>query len=166
MLAKLLEAGLGSQRTRIHGDLHLGQVLVCGSDVCIVDFEGEPLRPLKERRAKRSPMRDVAGMIRSFDYAAGVIERERKLAPGAPGEARAADLLAAFRKQAEAAFLDAYGQGRGRALDDAELDVVRAFAIEKAAYEIVYETNNRPDWVDIPLRGLANLLQRAPEQAS
>jgi maltose alpha-D-glucosyltransferase/alpha-amylase len=166
MLARLLESGLGSLRTRIHGDLHLGQVLVCGSDVAIIDFEGEPLRPLKERRAKRSPMRDVAGMVRSFDYAAGIIERERKLAPGAPGEARASKLLADFRRLAENKFLEAYGEGRGRALDEAERNVVRAFAIEKAAYEIVYETNNRPDWVDIPLRGLANLLGRAPEQST
>jgi maltose alpha-D-glucosyltransferase/alpha-amylase len=166
MLAKLLEAGLGSLRTRIHGDLHLGQVLVCGSDVSIIDFEGEPLRPLKERRAKRSPMRDVAGMVRSFDYAAGIIERERKLAPGAPGQARAAELLAEFRRLAETHFREAYGEGRGRPLDGAESQVIQAFAIEKAAYEIVYETNNRPDWVDIPLRGLANLLQRGPEPAA
>jgi maltose alpha-D-glucosyltransferase/alpha-amylase len=165
MLAKLLESGLGSLRTRIHGDLHLGQVLVCGNDISIIDFEGEPLRPMKERRAKRSPLRDVAGMVRSFDYAAGVIERERKLAAAAPSQARAAELLTEFRKLAENNFLEAYGEGRGRPLDDAERDVIRAFTIEKAAYEIVYETNNRPDWVDIPLRGLANLLKSAPEQA-
>jgi maltose alpha-D-glucosyltransferase/alpha-amylase len=166
MLAKLLENGLGSARIRIHGDLHLGQVLVCGNDVSIIDFEGEPLRPLKERRAKRSPMRDVAGVVRSFDYAAGIIERERKLAAAAPGQARATELLAEFRRLAEGNFLEAYGEGRGHPLDDAEHDVIRAFAIEKAAYEIAYETNNRPDWVEIPLRGLAELLQRTPERAA
>jgi maltose alpha-D-glucosyltransferase/alpha-amylase len=165
MLAKLLQRGAGSLRTRIHGDLHLGQVLLCGNDVCIIDFEGEPLRPLKERRAKRSPMRDVAGVVRSFDYAAGMIERERTLAASAPGQLHASELLATFRIQAEEVFLEAYGEGRGRPLDDAERDVIRAFAIEKAAYEIVYETNNRPDWVDIPLRGLANLLQQGAELA-
>jgi maltose alpha-D-glucosyltransferase/alpha-amylase len=165
MLAKLLQRGAGSLRTRIHGDLHLGQVLLCGNDVCIIDFEGEPLRPLKERRAKRSPMRDVAGVVRSFDYAAGMIERERTLAASAPGQLHASELLATFRIQAEEVFLEAYGKGRGRPLDDAERDVIRAFAIEKAAYEIVYETNSRPDWVDIPLRGLANLLQQGAELA-
>ncbi|MGH6877476.1 MAG: maltose alpha-D-glucosyltransferase [Rhizomicrobium sp.] len=164
LLAKLLANGLGTQRTRIHGDLHLGQVLVCGNDVSIIDFEGEPLKPLSERRSKRSPMRDVAGMVRSFDYAAGIIERERKLAAGAPGQARASELLKQFRNLAERRFLEAYGEGRGRPLDSGERQIVKAFGIEKAAYEIVYEVNNRPDWVDIPLRGLAECLQRAPEQ--
>jgi maltose alpha-D-glucosyltransferase/alpha-amylase len=165
LLARLLANGLGSQRTRIHGDLHLGQVLVSGGDVSIIDFEGEPLKPLHERRAKRSPMRDVAGMVRSFDYAAGIIERERKLAASAPGQARASELLRQFRMLAERKFLDAYGEGRGRPLDAGERQIIKAFAIEKAAYEIVYEVNNRPDWVDIPLRGLAELLQRGPDPA-
>ncbi|HEY3777700.1 MAG TPA: maltose alpha-D-glucosyltransferase [Rhizomicrobium sp.] len=162
-LARLLAHGAGSLRTRIHGDLHLGQVLVCGGDVSIIDFEGEPLKPLAERRSKRSPMRDVAGMIRSFDYAAGIIERERKLAAGAPGQVRAAELLKQFRAEAERRFFDAYGEGRGRPLDSGEREIVTAFAIEKAAYEIVYEVNNRPDWVDIPLRGLAQYLQQGLE---
>jgi maltose alpha-D-glucosyltransferase/alpha-amylase len=94
-----------------------------------------------------------------------MIERERTLAASAPGQLHASELLATFRIQAEEVFLEAYGEGRGRPLDDAERDVIRAFAIEKAAYEIVYETNSRPDWVDIPLRGLANLLQQGAELA-
>jgi maltose alpha-D-glucosyltransferase/alpha-amylase len=143
--------------------LHLGQVLVCGNDVSIIDFEGEPIKPLEERRAKRSPMRDVAGMARSFDYAAAIIERDRKLAAGAPGQARAAELLRAFRATAEERFLDAYGAGRGRALDERERRIIEAFAIDKAAYEIVYESANRPDWIDIPLRGLAERIARAEE---
>ena len=163
LLSSLLASGLGSPRTRIHGDLHLGQVLVCGNDVAIIDFEGEPIRPLQERRAKRSPMRDVAGMVRSFDYAASIIERERKLAAGAPGQARAHELLRAFRAIAEKRFLDAYGEGRGRALDERERRVIEAFAIQKAAYEIVYESTNRPDWADIPLRGLAERIAHAEE---
>jgi maltose alpha-D-glucosyltransferase/alpha-amylase len=162
-LATLLANGLGSTRMRIHGDLHLGQVLVCGGDVVIIDFEGEPIKPLATRRAKLSPMRDVAGMVRSFDYAAGIIERERKLAAGAPGHARASELLEEFRRLAESKFLDAYGEGRGRPLDGGERQIIEGFTIEKAAYEIVYETANRPDWVDIPLRGLARCLQREPE---
>jgi maltose alpha-D-glucosyltransferase/alpha-amylase len=164
-LARLLANGLGSVRLRIHGDLHLGQVLVCGSDIVIIDFEGEPIKPLAQRRAKRSPMRDVAGIVRSFDYAAGIMEREPKLAAGAPGQARASELLRQFRILAERKFLDAYGEGRGRALDERERRVIEAFVIEKAAYEIVYETNNRPDWVDIPLRGLAQRLQSPAEMA-
>ena len=164
-LARLLASGLGTLRFRIHGDLHLGQVLVSGNDVVIIDFEGEPIKPLAQRRAKRSPMRDLAGIVRSFDYAAGIIERERKLAAGAPGQARATELLRQFRTLAEYKFLDAYGVGRGRPLDERERRVIEAFAIEKAAYEIVYETNNRPDWVDIPLRGLAERLHRPAEMA-
>jgi maltose alpha-D-glucosyltransferase / alpha-amylase len=163
LLSSLLASGFGSPRMRIHGDLHLGQVLVCGNDVAIIDFEGEPIKPLDERRAKRSPMRDVAGMIRSFDYAASMIERERKLAAGAPGQVRAHELLRAFRAIAEERFLDAYGEGRGRALDERERRVIEAFAIQKAAYEIVYESANRPDWVDIPLRGLAERIAHAEE---
>ncbi|HEX9159408.1 MAG TPA: putative maltokinase [Rhizomicrobium sp.] len=163
LLSDLLASGLGTVRTRIHSDLHLGQVLVCGNDVAIIDFEGEPIKPLEERRAKRSPMRDVAGMVRSFDYAAALIERERKLAAGAPGQARAAELLHHFRVMAEERFFDAYGHGRGRELDERERRVIEAFTIQKAAYEIVYENTNRPDWVDIPLRGLADRVAHAEE---
>jgi maltose alpha-D-glucosyltransferase/alpha-amylase len=163
LLSSLLASGIGTPRTRVHGDLHLGQVLVCGNDVAIIDFEGEPIKPLDERRGKRSPMRDVAGMVRSFDYAAAIIERERKLAAGAPGQARAHELLRAFRAIAEERFLEAYGEGRGRALDERERHIIEAFAIEKAAYEIVYESANRPDWVDIPLRGLAERIAHAEE---
>jgi len=163
LLAQLLAKGIGSTRTRIHGDLHLGQVLVCGNDVAIIDFEGEPIKPLEERRAKRSPMRDVAGLVRSFDYAAGIIERERKLAAGAPSQARATELLGQFRNLAEQKFLEAYGHGRGWPLGDDERELIEAFVIEKAAYEIVYETRTRPELVDIPLRGLARRLQRLGE---
>jgi maltose alpha-D-glucosyltransferase/alpha-amylase len=163
LLSFLLAGGIGTPRTRVHGDLHLGQVLVCGTDVAIIDFEGEPIRSLDERRAKRSPMRDVAGMVRSFDYAAAIIERDRKLAAGAPGQARAHELLRAFRIIAEERFLEAYSEGRGRALDERERRIIEAFAIEKAAYEIVYESAYRPDWVDIPLRGLAERIARAEE---
>jgi maltose alpha-D-glucosyltransferase/alpha-amylase len=166
LLSSLLASGIGTPRTRIHGDLHLGQVLVCGNDVAIIDFEGEPIKPLEERRAKRSQMRDVAGMVRSFDYAAAMIERERRLAAGAPGQARAAELLRQFRTIAEERFLEAYGTGRGRALDERERRIIEAFAIQKAAYEIVYEAANRPDWIDIPLRGLAERIARAEEMGA
>jgi maltose alpha-D-glucosyltransferase/alpha-amylase len=158
-LQGLLLPNRGAACTRIHGDFHLGQVLVAGSDVIIIDFEGEPLKPLSERRAKLSPMRDVAGMIRSFDYAAGVVEREGQLSAAGRGHVRAHSLLDQFRYAAEAAFLAGYEDGRGKPLSRKERHLIRAFAIEKAAYEIVYEAANRPDWIDIPLRGLAALLQ-------
>ncbi|HEY3636828.1 MAG TPA: maltose alpha-D-glucosyltransferase [Rhizomicrobium sp.] len=166
MLAKLLARGIGSLRTRIHGDLDLGHVLVCGNDASIINFGGGVFRSLRERRMKRSPMRDVASVLRSFDYAAGVIEREYKFAAAAPGHARASELLTDFRRCAERNFLEAYGEGRNAGLEDAERDAIRAFCIEKAASEIVYETNNRPDWVDLPLDGLAGLFQRGSEIVS
>ncbi|MFL6689832.1 MAG: maltose alpha-D-glucosyltransferase [Alphaproteobacteria bacterium] len=158
-LQGLLLPNRGAACTRIHGDFHLGQVLVAGSDVIIIDFEGEPLKPLTERRAKLSPMRDVAGMIRSFDYAAGVVEREGQLSAAGRGHVRAHSLLDQFRHAAEGAFLAGYEEGRGKPLSRKERHLIRAFTIEKAAYEIVYEAANRPDWIDIPLRGLAALLE-------
>ena len=160
LLAKLLGNGLGSYRTRIHGDLDLAHVLVRGSDVSIIDFRGDPAKPLNKRRAKRSPMRDVAGIVWSFNYEAGIIEKERRLAAGVPGHSRASELLNQFRHLAERKFLEAYGEGRGHPLDGGERQIIEAFAIEKAAYDIVYETNTFTDRVDIPLRGLAERLQR------
>ena len=108
-------------------------------------------------------MRDVASVVDSFDAVADVIEREPKLAVGAPGQARASELLNEFRGLAERKFLDAYGEGRGRPLDNGERQIVEAFTIEKAAREIILETGKRPDWVDIRLRSLARRLQRVPE---
>lgn len=163
-LRALLLANAGAIRTRIHGDFHLGQVLVAGSDVIIIDFEGEPLKPLHERRAKLSPMRDVAGMVRSFDYAAGIVEREGQLSASGRGHVRAHSLLGEFRRVAERAFLDGYEDGRGRALSDNEKRLVTAFAIEKAAYEVAYEAAHRPDWIDIPLRGLSELVARVTRE--
>jgi maltose alpha-D-glucosyltransferase/alpha-amylase len=159
-LRALLAGTTGALRTRIHGDLHLGQVLVAGNDVIIIDFEGEPLRPLSERRAKRSPLRDVAGMLRSFDYAAGIVRRDRQLSDAGPAHLRADSLLDEFRHFAQRTFLAGYELGRGRPFDAGEQGLTTAFAIEKAAYEIVYEAAHRPDWIEIPLRGLTALLDR------
>ncbi|HEY1961316.1 MAG TPA: maltose alpha-D-glucosyltransferase [Rhizomicrobium sp.] len=159
-LKMLLADQKGAIRTRIHGDFHLGQVLVSGGDIIIIDFEGEPLKPLSERRAKLSPMRDLAGMIRSFGYAAGIVEREGQLSESGRAHLRAHNLLDLFRKSATEAFLAGYQQGRGCALSENERRLITAFAIEKAAYEIVYEAANRPDWIDIPLRGLVALVER------
>jgi maltose alpha-D-glucosyltransferase/alpha-amylase len=148
----------GRRRTRIHGDLHLGQVLVTGDDVMIIDFEGEPVRPLAERRAKDLPLRDVAGLVRSFDYAAAVAQRSAPAASETSQEQAAAN-YAEFRSLSVEAFLDGYSEeseGKG-GRHDPLLDL---FILEKAAYEVVYELANRPDWVGVPTAGLARVARR------
>ena len=144
-VARLAE---GRDRTRIHGDLHLGQVLVTGSDVMIIDFEGEPTRPLAERRAKDLPARDVAGILRSFDYAAAVAERSRP-AGADTWETRAAEGAAMFRSRAAESFL------KGYCGEEAPDPLLALFTLEKAAYEVSYEAANRPDWIGVPAAGLA-----------
>ena len=149
-----------SSRLRCHGDYHLGQVLVTEGDVVILDFEGEPAKPIEERRAKCTPLRDVAGMMRSFSYAA-------RTAIGAATETRPEDekRLAPWAELWEAwvgaAFLRAYlGATRNaRFLPSArDFDVLlRAYVLDKALYELAYELNNRPAWVHIPLAGLLQL---------
>ena len=137
----------GRLRTRIHGDLHLGQVLIAGDDVMFIDFEGEPARPLAARRAKDLPLRDVAGMMRSFDYAAAVAERSRP-AGAETWEAQAIERSAEFRARAVEALLRGYSGEAGDPL-------LTLFVLEKAAYEVSYEAANRPDWIDVPVCGLA-----------
>jgi len=171
-ISPLRQGTLGGMRIRIHGDYHLGQVLHTGKDFIIIDFEGEPLRSIGERRIKRSPLRDVAGMIRSFDYAAwAALDRHHDLIPG--GLASANATLAAAARAWSAwtahAFTTAY---MARILelnpdllgpDTAGRDLVlRAWLLEKTCYEIVYELNSRPDWVHIPLRAAISLLGEAP----
>jgi trehalose synthase-fused probable maltokinase len=143
-------------RTRLHGDYHLGQVLVSGDDVFIIDFEGEPLRPLDARRAKHSPMRDVAGMLRSFAYAGAAARRG--LQHGARSDATDALMLAMSD-----AFLAKYGSAiRGCPSFPANpthaANLLRLFLLEKALYEVNYELANRPDWLGIPLSGVLALL--------
>ena len=152
-----LRKGADHLLTRIHGDLHLGQVLVAAGDAVIVDFEGEPMKPLKERRAKHSPLRDVAGMMRSFDYVVGSVLRAAPVPAAGQSREQAAELLASFATRASSAFLRGYGKGRGRALDAREKKLLAAFMLERAAYEIVYEAKNRPDWLAIPVQGFATL---------
>jgi trehalose synthase-fused probable maltokinase len=142
-------------KTRIHGDLHLGQVLVRGEDFVITDFEGEPARPLAERRAKSSPLRDVMGMVRSFDYAPGAALRSGALAGGAGwGRVWTAEVAAAYLGGYLDTVKDAPFIPRGRA----GLAALCTFhQLEKVIYEIGYEANNRPDWVEIPVRGLFSI---------
>ena len=153
-------------KTRHHGDYHLGQVLVVNNDFQILDFEGEPARSLAERRAKNSPLRDVAGMLRSFNYAgrsalAGVADGQtERLATAEPWVRR-------WEGEARGAFLEGYVEGVGDAASYPEPGEARAlielFTIEKALYEIRYELDNRPDWVGIPVRGILDLMQEPAE---
>ena len=164
-IERLAKRAKGTIATRVHGDMHLGQVLVSGGDVALIDFEGEPSKPLSERRAKWSPLRDVAGMIRSFDYAAATVERAPKQAEGGEGTQRAHALLVRFRLLAEIALLEGYREGTERALTDAEFDLLRLFMMQKAAFEIGYEAANRPDWIGTPLCGLASLTEKFAKRA-
>ena len=155
-LRRLAKAGAGTAMTRIHGDFHLGQVLVASGDIYIIDFEGEPGRPLAERRAKASPLRDVAGLLRSFDYAAAATLDPKRITGVQVPEGERADFVRRLRDGAKRAFLDAYRES-GAAADNKEL--LDFFLIEKAAYELAYEAANRPAWMPIPIEGLADLVR-------
>ena len=143
-------------RQRIHGDIHLGQVLWDGANFSIIDFEGEPGRPVEERRRKQSPAKDLAGMLRSFDYAARA---------GLPAEAgQAGEILArrwrnSARKLFRTAYEDAIGGEPFLPADPVlRRDLVDLFELEKAFYELKYEMRNRPEWVEIPMAGLLDLV--------
>jgi maltose alpha-D-glucosyltransferase/alpha-amylase len=176
--AALLDHKLAARRIRTHGDFHLGQVLFTGRDFLIIDFEGEPARPLTERRIKRSPLRDVAGMLRSFDNAA-YSELGRQRAGGLVGRDDAAVLAgwaSYWQRWVSAAYLSSYlehlgegdaGVGDAGALDpplvppeeeDLEM-LLDVYLLEKALYEMRDALNNRPDWVGIPLAGILGLLE-------
>ena len=157
--------GANGRKIRCHGDYHLGQVLWADNDFIILDFEGEPTRSVEERSAKQSPLKDVAGMLRSFDYAAyaGLFAFTRDR----PGEfARLEPWAELWRDWVAGAFLRAYRDAAGGAAvlpADPErfAALLDAFVLDKAFYELVYELNNRPDWVRSPLRGILGLLDQA-----
>ena len=153
--------------TRVHGDFHLGQVLVVSGDAYIIDFEGEPGLPLEQRRAKTSPLTDVAGLLRSLDYAAGSIIDPKNLVAARLDAASRDTFIRRLRTGAERAFLQAYREGV-KDLPDFSVDaLLDFFLLQKAAYEIGYEAANRPTWLSIPLLGLARLADRlAPEGSS
>ncbi len=136
---------------RHHGDFHLGQTLWTGEDWVILDFEGEPARSLPERRRKRSPLRDVAGMLRSFAYAASATSLLRGVEPAADWEQRArAEFLDGYRSTIDPTLVPA-----GSAMDR----LLAVFELEKAVYELRYELNNRPEWVKIPVAGVLRMLE-------
>jgi maltokinase len=136
---------------RVHGDFHLGQTLWDGEDWVILDFEGEPARSLPERRRKRSPLRDVAGMLGSFGYAASAAEVLRDTPAPSDWEERARDeFLEGYRGTVDRSLVPS-----GTAMDK----LLKVFELEKAVYELRYELNNRPDWVRIPVLGLARMLE-------
>ena len=155
-----------SCRTRIHGDYHLGQVLYTGSDFVIIDFEGEPARPIEERRKKKSPLQDVAGMLRSFHYAAHAGLRSLKNESTAASGVHSHLLLdwaenwsAWIGRQFLGQYLDTSNGACYLPTDPRELqNFLRLHLLEKAIYELAYELNNRPDWIEIPLIGITKLL--------
>ena len=160
----LAEHSRGGMTIRIHGDFHLGQILVSQSDAYLIDFEGEPLRPLEQRRRKTTALRDVAGFLRSLDYAAASLELpDNDSSPQAIRDRRAR-LLKQFRKESATAFLRGYWHSvRGAKpldLGPAKEPLLNLMLLEKAAYEISYEAANRPNWLPIPLRGFAAVADR------
>jgi maltose alpha-D-glucosyltransferase/alpha-amylase len=164
----LLENKIEGLRIRVHGDFHLGQILCTGNDFIIMDFEGEPARSLGERRLKRSPLRDVAGMLRSFQYAAySALFDLEKVGLLKSEDMEGVEPLARFWYEwVSVSYLKAY------------VDTIHSFpllvqpaneitallnvyVLEKAVYELGYEINNRPEWLGIPLRGIRNLIAKS-----
>jgi maltose alpha-D-glucosyltransferase/alpha-amylase len=161
MMRRIINKRIDAARIRLHGDLHLGQVLFTGADFVIIDFEGEPGRPINERRYKRSALRDAVGMVRSFSYAVHAVLRS--------GRVRAEDIARltpwghAWSSAISAVFLKSYLEAlHGTALVPTHADITNLllefYEIEKVIYEVEYELNNRPDWLHIPLAGLTNIL--------
>ena len=164
-IERLIAAGEGARLHRIHGDFHLGQVLVAQGDAVIIDFEGEPALPVEARRAKDSGWRDVAGILRSLDYAV----RARRRPSQAAGDANFGRLADLFQARVPQTLLDAYRKGAGIDARGAEAErddaLLRLFLLEKAAYEVTYEMDNRPDWLPIALGSLARLVADLPPDA-
>jgi maltose alpha-D-glucosyltransferase/alpha-amylase len=163
---QIMEVKISSMRIRCHGDFHLGQVMFTGKDFIFIDFEGEPDRSLGERRLKRSPMRDVAGMLRSFHYAAHKALLNEQ-ASGMIREEAASNLETTvhfWQCCVSACFLSSYLDTAGdadfcpRSRDELRV-LLRIFLLEKAMYELGYELNNRPEWLRVPLAGIRELVR-------
>lgn len=168
MIQAMLPVAVDAVITRYHGDFHLGQVLRVNQDFILIDFEGEPGRSLQQRRSKHSPLQDVAGMLRSFNYAA-----HSALTQAVAGHAASVDLLEPFvidwERRARTVFLAAYREAMRAcpaypAASQAAASLLQLFELEKAFYELRYELDNRPDWVHVPLGGLTALLLKNSRQ--
>jgi maltose alpha-D-glucosyltransferase / alpha-amylase len=164
--SRLLQMRIDARRIRCHGDFHLGQTLFTGKDWVIIDFEGEPERPVSERRIKASPLRDVAGMIRSLHYVANaaILGQTPTILIAHSAKYSAEQWATFWYAWTAAAFLGAYCNRATPAgflpPDDAQLrTLLEAYLMEKSLYELRYELNNRPDWVRIPLEGILQLLE-------
>ena len=160
----LLDRRANAAKIRIHGDYHLGQLLYTGKDFVILDFEGEPARPLSDRKMKRSALRDVAGMMRSFQYAAyAALWQPAMRKEDVPFLERWADL---WYRHMSSVFLQSYLHTTAAAIfvpknsEDLQI-MLEAYLLDKAVYEIAYELNHRPSWVLIPIRGIKHILQVA-----
>jgi maltokinase len=153
-LAARAQVGVGGRVIRTHGDYHLGQTLATPDRWVILDFEGEPARPLPERRQKRSPLRDVAGMLRSFAYVTSAVEIQKGRTAPPDFELRARERFLAQYFAAVDPTLMPPGEA-------AVSNLLSIYELEKAIYELQYEVNNRPDWVVIPVAGIARLLEEA-----
>jgi maltose alpha-D-glucosyltransferase/alpha-amylase len=169
-LSALLPPDVDGLNIRHHGDFHLGQILIVKDDIFIIDFEGEPRRPLSERRRKAPAARDVAGLIRSIDYSAtAALERALKVAPDENGKLGAA--LAEWRERAATTFLAAYreimtNQRLWPADPQAAERMLYFFLLEKAAYEIEYELAHRPEWLRVPLTGVLRILSQQTQHTN
>jgi maltose alpha-D-glucosyltransferase/alpha-amylase len=159
---RILEQRFGASKIRVHGDYHLGQVLYTGKDFVILDFEGEPARPLSERKLKRSALRDVASMMRSFQYAAySALWQPAMRTEDVPFLEPWADL---WYRQMSSVFLQSYLKATVDASfipqgENVLQVLLEAYLLDKAVYEIGYELNHRPDWVVIPIRGIKHILR-------
>lgn len=160
-IAELLPVVADGNKTRFHGDYHLGQVVLDeAGDFYILDFEGEPLRPITERQVKQSVLKDVAGMVRSFDYAAFGAVLQYVLPEN---REKAMQLAAKWQQKATEAFLNGYFENMTECASlpadkDVALKLLDLFVLEKALYEVIYEVANRPDWLAIPMNGLSRLV--------
>ena len=159
----LAKATVGGLRIRVHGDLHLGQILVVKGDAYLIDFEGEPARPLHERRGKHSPYKDVSGVLRSFDYAAALALNGQGLDHSPEAELARQRVTDRYLNDARQAFIQAYQAATSTLAHDwqeatGQDAALTLFSLEKAAYEVVYEAENRPSWLPVPLQGLHRLL--------
>ena len=159
----LKSANIDAVRARIHGDYHLGQVLYTGTDFVIIDYEGEPLRSIGDRRTKRSPLRDVAGMLRSFQYVAYAYILKSVVLQQVREKDKLKNLAEVWSNAISRVYLSSYAETvKGSKIIPSSLDnlslMLEAYLFEKAIYEIGYEFNNRPDWAIIPIRGVIDLI--------